>query len=296
MDSADPIFVHGTDDNPEMKFGPWLLVSRRRGRARGRGGGTGRAAHVTLRSAAGPDTEDTESRGTALHCLRGGSRFVGSGRPSTMHTSHTASRSDAVANPLDQSPVTNLAVDFNMGNPSNCIQNNPSDPSHYSSDTPIPEAPVLPDSSFQNTSLYSSRDNPPPISSNQNTSFRNTREAIKTNSLPRSTSPPPILCTSVPEVSPHIPSTGHLHNSLVAQVSPALESSKMEEDSEDDEGSTDGDDDEMSDEVDDGLDDSMTLVQYQAEIRRDALIRKGSNTNEISPKKGRMEPQGSVPS
>lgn len=67
----------------------------------------------------------------------------------------------------------------------------------------------------------------------------------------------------------------------------------MEEDSEDEEGSTDDDDDVMPDEAEDGPDDSMTLVHYQGEVRREALIRKGSNTNEISPKKGRMDPEGS---
>lgn len=56
----------------------------------------------------------------------------------------------------------------------------------------------------------------------------------------------------------------------------------------------DDDDEEMSDEGDPVLepDDAMTLVQYQAEARREALIRKSSNTSEISPKKGRIESGG----
>lgn len=62
-----------------------------------------------------------------------------------------------------------------------------------------------------------------------------------------------------------------------------------ENDSEDEALSEDEDveDDEMSD--DDGPDDDMTLIQYQEEARRDALIRKSSHANEVSPKKGRVE-------
>lgn len=44
---------------------------------------------------------------------------------------------------------------------------------------------------------------------------------------------------------------------------------------------------------DNGPNDSMTLVQYQSEVRRDALNRKGSHTNKILPKKDRMKIEGS---
>lgn len=66
----------------------------------------------------------------------------------------------------------------------------------------------------------------------------------------------------------------------------------MEEDNGENDDSSEEEDEEMLDE-EDGPDDSMTLVQYQAEIRRDALIKKGSHTNEISPKKGRVKTESS---
>lgn len=69
----------------------------------------------------------------------------------------------------------------------------------------------------------------------------------------------------------------------------------MEEDDSQDDGYSDEDDEDMSDEEEDdvGPDDSMTLVQYQAEARRDALVRKGSNISDVTPKKGRVDLGGS---
>lgn len=62
----------------------------------------------------------------------------------------------------------------------------------------------------------------------------------------------------------------------------------MEEDSASETGSTDDEDDEMpDDEIE--PDDSMTLVQYQAGLRRETLIRKSAHADEVSPKKGRTE-------
>lgn len=83
-----------------------------------------------------------------------------------------------------------------------------------------------------------------------------------------------------------------MHCSLVAKVSFALDSSEMEEDSGKDNDLSEEKDEEMPDE-DDGPDDSMSLVQYQAEVRQDALIRLGSHAYEISPKKGSVETGGS---
>lgn len=68
----------------------------------------------------------------------------------------------------------------------------------------------------------------------------------------------------------------------------------MEEDSDGDDVFSDEEDDEMPDDVEEP-DDSMTLVQYQEEARRDALVRKGSYTSSVSPKNGRVESRGSHP-
>lgn len=60
MDAADPIFVPYPDECPKSDFGPWLLVSRRRGSAWGRGGGASRASHVTPRTADGVEGDYTD--------------------------------------------------------------------------------------------------------------------------------------------------------------------------------------------------------------------------------------------
>lgn len=66
----------------------------------------------------------------------------------------------------------------------------------------------------------------------------------------------------------------------------------MEELSGDEEDFSDEEDEEMPAD-DEGPDHSMTLVQYQEEVRRDALIRKGFHVTETSPKKGRVKAEGS---
>lgn len=78
----------------------------------------------------------------------------------------------------------------------------------------------------------------------------------------------------------------------VDKVSAALDDDGMEEDNSQDE---DYSDEESDDEIwdmeppDDGPDDSMTLIQYQTKAHKEALVRKGSNLSDLSPKKGRME-------
>lgn len=64
---------------PETDYGPWLLVSRRRGRSRGRGGIT-RASYVTARAAADTGPNVDAPRGTVSRNIRGGSRGTGRGR------------------------------------------------------------------------------------------------------------------------------------------------------------------------------------------------------------------------
>lgn len=73
------------------------------------------------------------------------------------------------------------------------------------------------------------------------------------------------------------------------KVSAALEEDDMEENNSQDEDYSEDEDDEVEESPDDGPDDSMTLIQYQTEARREALVRKGSNLSDLSPKKGRIE-------
>lgn len=94
------------------------------------------------------------------------------------------------------------------------------------------------------------------------TSFCTARDVGKPAVPTRSTSPPPILRSSIQDThfNPSFP--GHVHRSLVSQIFSALDSSEMEEDSGDDEDFSDEEDVEMSDDGD-GPDDFMTLIQYQ---------------------------------
>lgn len=70
----------------------------------------------------------------------------------------------------------------------------------------------------------------------------------------------------------------------------------MDEDSEEDEGTEDEEDeDEEMPEDEEEPDDFMTLVQYQAGVRRETLIRKSVYEDDPSQKKGRLEPGGSGP-
>ncbi|XP_039126486.1 uncharacterized protein LOC120262446 [Dioscorea cayenensis subsp. rotundata] len=161
-DTSDPIFVPCSEDKLETDFGPRLLVSRWRGRARGRGGGAVHATHVTPRTTAGSDTEFTESRGTASHSLRGRSRFVGRGRSSTIHAPHAPPSSDAVTTPLIHSPIANLAVNQSNEIITAHIENNPSNLVQPLSDSPNPQASLLNDSSTQIIPFSGSRDSPSP--------------------------------------------------------------------------------------------------------------------------------------
>lgn len=204
MDISDPIFVLGTEDNPETDFGPWLLISRRRSRARGYGCGVGCANHMTSRTAAGLDAKVTESWGTTSHSLRGGSRFLGRGRSSTIHAPHKSPRSDAVAVPLVQSPIANLVVNQNIEIISTHIENNPIDPIPFPSDSLNPKVSNLNDSLFLIIPFSGPRVDPQLILSTQISPFRNPRGATQMNNFSRPISPPP-SCEHIFQMSPSTP-------------------------------------------------------------------------------------------
>lgn len=70
----------------ELDYGPWLLVSHRRGGFRGCGGGT-HATHVHTGSAVVLKTRVSKSRGVPSHSARGGKSFVGIGCDSNPYAS-----------------------------------------------------------------------------------------------------------------------------------------------------------------------------------------------------------------
>lgn len=77
-------------------------------------------------------------------------------------------------------------------------------------------------------------------------------------------------------------SSGPHHQQVVDSVSAALSGDAMVDSSGSDEFSN-GDDDEMSE--DDEVDDLMTLDQFQADVRRESLIRKGTHVGASTLKK-----------
>lgn len=79
---------------------------------------------------------------------------------------------------------------------------------------------------------------------------------------------------------------------IVDKVSAFLQGSLSGNDSDEEEvdGTFEDSEDEMVE--DDGLDDMMTLIQYQSEARKEALIQKGSHVAEASHKKGRINTEG----
>lgn len=132
----------------------------------------------------------------------------------------------------------------------------------------------------------------PPAPSNQESSLDISPCREKGDGSHRPCSPPPVLRSSI-QLALDVPSrlTNTPHSILVDNVSNSLVEEDMDEDgSQDDESSGEDDDEDMSEEalLDVCPDDDMTLYKYQAEARREALVRKGSNIHNTSPKKWRL--------
>lgn len=273
MDDSDPVppgpSSETLDDvTPETNYGPWLLVSRRRGGTRGRGGGS-RPGRATIGAAADPSSEATVARGAAPRSLRGGKSLAPSGRQPSLQVN--SSVTDAVPHV-----------------PTRHDQSNPS----LSALSPPPNV-LINSLEFQGESSLHT-DTLPPSLTNQISPLCLSLDKVKKSLPNRSSSPPPVLITSlqIPHYSPPQPNPSS-HVSLVEKVSSALEEEDMEEDNDqDDVLSDDEEDDEMSEEEnpEDSPDDAMTLFQYQTEVRREALVRKGTCISSTSPKKGRVDP------
>lgn len=121
---------------PEFDYGPWLLVTRRRSRARGRGGSSW-VDHVTSRTATDSCAVDIESRGTTSRNIR--CRFESGGRGKFSHTSLP------IIDPhLEINPIINESISTN---PVNSLEDIPVP--HYSSPSSLPN---------QITSPYTARE------------------------------------------------------------------------------------------------------------------------------------------
>lgn len=257
----------------ETDFGPWLLVSRRRGFSRPRGGGA-RSATTAPGSAAASPPEGQAVRGVSAQRTRGGLRGGASGRlpvsHATLHLSPGAESAftDTISDPPG-SPLYLLAVTGESTLKSSNIFREPK-------------------SSLPNKSSHSDLSPVPYMNKPSSTPTRHPPLSGIGPLIQRSHSPLPVLVQSITGDHPsNSLSLSQEHSRLVAQVSEALEDGTMEEDSDQDEGDSVESDDQMSEE--DDTDDLMTLDQMQEEARREALIRKGSLLAVETQKKGRVE-------
>lgn len=253
--SLIPPLKHSFDNSPmseqpllETAYGPWLLVSYRRGRARGRGDAS-RAYHVPLRPVADSSVIAVESRDLVSRSPCGGRSLASRGRFIGSHTSHRIPISDIP----DASPtnpcLVNPAVDSSLEIISPTLRNVALDVA------PSPGIEPAPNGSF-------------PSDSSIHLSLSHTALDVgKTKNFIRPSSPPPILRSSLQDPSPLTCTGDQSHVTLVDKVSSALDPGTMEEDDTDGEDLSKDEDEEMSE--DGGPDDAMTLIQYQEEARRD---------------------------
>lgn len=103
---------------PDSEFGPWLIVSCRRGRQRGRGGNV-RATHEAAGSAAEDTSGPIVSRGAVVMSLRGALRGGASGQ-------HVSSRASQAIDITSNLPI--LLVSNECSNSPVDISNPPRDP------------------------------------------------------------------------------------------------------------------------------------------------------------------------
>lgn len=268
--STDPLEPSSVE--LDQDFGPWLLVSHRRGPSRSHGG-SARAPTAAEGSAAVPQNESQVARGPSVYSTRGGLRGGASGWWHGSHvSSHDSSCPDISVPTVGSVTVAPLVTLPDVSWDSGSRPPNEHRDSTVSSDTPFPvTSNVLLGANPSPTQLH-----PPYPEKNGPLISRNS-------------SPPPVLLSSIgenPSLNPANPISDHLK--LVGQVSGVLEEGSMDEDSDPDGSASEDLDDQMSEEEDEP-DNLMTLDQYQEEARRVALIRKGSILDVETQKKGRLE-------
>lgn len=123
-----------TNTMPESDFGPWMFVSRRRGRARGRGG-SARASHVPSGTSAEEATMALGSSRGSDFGIRGGYARNGRGRQSFTHTTSASTFTNDLTSehafPVLHNPTVDLVESSHH-------------PSIVSSTTSLAESPQAP--------------------------------------------------------------------------------------------------------------------------------------------------------
>lgn len=254
----------------ETDYGPWLLVSRRRGPSRPRGGSV-RTPNAAEGPAAVLRSDERPPRGASGHSTRGGLRGGASGRRlsplSTLHDNPGL----AVSVPSDHPDISDppVALPKVPGNSNSLLSKAPRDSSLVSV-APHPVASHIP--------MENSLPHTQPL--------RLLPKTIDPLEY-RHRSPPPVLLSSIAEDSSPPANPNPEHSNLVDRLTAALDDGSMEEDSDQDDDESENSDDQMSEEGE--PEDLMTLNQFQEEARRVALIRKSPLLDVESQKKGCLE-------
>lgn len=211
MDDDEPPLDRPSSESMEKRvqntadsnYGPWLLVSRRRGSTHGRGGGT-RATHMTHSAAAEQSPEVVLSRGTDMRNIRGERRAVPSGRLSP----------SLITPPVGFVTEQSLTQGISISQPiASSSSNFPLNACEFQDVDQLPLSAL------------------PPVTSNQDT-YRHTSPCKeKSSGSLHSKFPPSVLRSSVkPSVTPPSIQNPNPHSNLVDIVSNALKEEDMEED------------------------------------------------------------------
>lgn len=271
IDQMTPEGTNYNNESEETSFGPWMIVSRRRGRGGGRGGARGgagssvsRAAHAEA-PAPSNGTLQASPRSGYNHSTRGSFSSRGRG-------GHLGSLLRASGPTPDQAAGINGVDTFLPSQDMGTIMGG---------DSHVP------------------RDNGPPNMSDPGASSKPfVSSNAKLTHLQDPVGTPPTLRTS--EETSADPIAGSLissHAMVVEQVSDALNPPSLSlnsdlpmSNSDGEESEGEDEDSEMSDyEGPEEPDDCMTLDQFQSGLRKETLVRRVPQHPESIHKKGRMD-------
>lgn len=189
----------------DSNYGPWLLVSRRRGSAHWCGGGT-RASHVPARAAVDSSPDANRSRGATLHSLHSGKGFAAGGL-------HSLPNATFCEKPFTVQPPIH---------PDQSLHSSPIGFSHLESQKN--PSTSLDSSLFPHVSLQ-------PISSSLSATVQIRTDKGKSTVPTHSKSPHPVLCSLLTPSSP-LPSNKppSPHSIFIEKVFSVLDDDNMEED------------------------------------------------------------------
>ncbi|XP_039136996.1 uncharacterized protein LOC120274516 [Dioscorea cayenensis subsp. rotundata] len=268
-----PLHDDSLSESADTDFGPWMLVSRRRGRGGGRGGAGGGAGNPASREAhVRPTVDDPKvwPRFGNSRSPRGGfsSRGRGgfSGERSNAFTHIPVQEAGITA---DLTPVPVLDMDLSMA----LVPTEKRDVGSLNNPDPVP---------CPNPSVSSKK---------------KMKQPCQTHSLPpilRTSDDPPARSNLAPPPPSHALAIVQVTGAL--NPSPLLENSDLSMSDSGEEETDEDDSDCAMSEYDDPEepDDSMTLVQYTNGLRKEALDRHDPQSSSSLHKKGRLDIDGAA--